>query len=61
MPVCCCECVAIAGLLGAVRTRENDSRSQDLRHPGETLRMIPILTREVLFENDSHYHRQKAL
>ena len=46
---------------GSAWPRENDSRSQDLRHTGNALRMIPILTREVLFENDSHYHRQKAL
>lgn len=46
---------------GSAWPRENDSHSQDLRHPGDVLRMIPILTREVLFENDSHYHRQKAL
>lgn len=61
MPVCCCECVAIARLLGAARTRENDSCFQNLRDPGDALRMISILTREVLFENDSHYRRQKAL
>ena len=40
---------------GSAWPRENDSHSQDLRHLGRILRMIPILTREGPVENDSHF------